>query len=235
LKPVIEGIRETYSRATPAARKQLEQTRITADSGYHNRATLEYLEQEGIDGYLADTGFRSRDPRFRDHKERPERNKRRLKNRFSQSDFEVNQNQCTARCPAGHAMWLKSRQARIGQHLFMQFQAYEQDCADCHLKARCLRSLDQKTPRQLNVVLSSTPEQRNSIIERMKRKIDGIKGRHIYSQRLGTVEPVFGHITDGIGIRRFSLRGKRKVDGQWKLLMMLHNILKIHRYGWEWS
>jgi hypothetical protein len=49
------------------------------------------------------------------------------------------------------------------------------------------------------------------------------------------VEPVFGHITDAIGIKRFSLRGKRKVDGQWKLMMMLHNILKIHRYGWEWA
>ena len=73
------------------------------------------------------------------------------------------------------------------------------------------------------------------MIERMKRKIDCPEGRHIYSQRLGTVEPVFGHITDAIGIKRFSLRGRRKVDGQWKLMMMLHNILKIHRYGWEWA
>lgn len=45
----------------------------------------------------------------------------------------------------------------------------------------------------------------------------------------------FGHITDAIGFRRFSLRGKRKVDGQWKLMMMLYNILKIHRYGWAWD
>ena len=58
--------------------------------------------------------------------------------------------------------------------------------------------------------------------------------RHICSQRLGTVEPVFGHLTDAIGIRRFSLRGKRKVGGQWKL-MMLHNMFKIHRYGCEWA
>ncbi|MEW8030319.1 MAG: transposase [Candidatus Thiodiazotropha sp.] len=68
----------------------------------------------------------------------------------------------------------------------------------------------------------------------MKRKLDSTRGRHIYSQRLGTVEPVFGHITDAIGNKHFSYRGKRKVDGQWKL-MMFHNTLKIHRYGWIWA
>jgi hypothetical protein len=51
--------------------------------------------------------------------------------------------------------------------------------------------------------------------------------------RLGIVEPVFGNIRETLGLRRFSLRGKEKVDGQWKLMTMLHNIFKIHRYGWE--
>lgn len=29
-----------------------------------------------------------------------------------------------------------------------------------------------------------------------------------------------------------SLRGKDKVNGQWQLMTMLHNIFKVHRYGW---
>ena len=62
----------------------------------------------------------------------------------------------------------------------------------------------------------------------MKQKIDSAIGRHIYSQRLGTVEPVFGHITEAIGIKRLNLRGKRKVDGQWKLMMMLYNWVTSH-------
>jgi C4-type Zn-finger protein len=196
---------------------------------------LEYLESEGIDAYLADTGFRSRDPRFKDHKTAKERNKRQDKERFSQNEFTIDRKRETCHCPAGKAMWLKARRARIGHHLFMQFQGYEKDCNDCGLRKRCLKTPSQKTPRQINVALDITEEQKAGIIERMKRKIDSPEGRHIYSQRLGTVEPVFGHITDAIGIRRFSLRGKRKVDGQWKLMMLLHNILKIHRYGWEWA
>ncbi|WP_316365261.1 IS1182 family transposase [Candidatus Thiodiazotropha sp. CDECU1] len=235
LKPVIEGIRETFKESSPKEERKLQKTKITADSGYHNRDTLEYLEAEGIDGYLADTGFRARDPRFKDHKASKERNKRKEKERFSQSEFKVDRNNETCRCPAGKAMWLKARRARIGHHLFMQFQGYEQDCDNCGLRKRCLRNEAQHTPRQINVTLDITQEQKAGILERMKRKIDSPRGRHIYSQRLGTVEPVFGHLTDAIGINRFSYRGKRKVDGQWKLMMMLHNILKIHRYGWEWT
>jgi transposase len=233
LKPVVEQIKETFKDSK--RKKSLKDTKITADSGYHNREMLEYLEGEKIDSYIADTGFRSRDPRFKDHKEPKERNKRLDKERFSQSEFKIDPKRETCRCPAGKEMWLKARRARIGHHLFMQFQGYEKDCNSCGLRKRCLRNESQQTPRQINVTLDITKEQKAGILERMKRKIDSPRGRHIYSQRLGTVEPVFGHITDAIGIKRFSLRGKRKVDGQWKLMMMLHNILKIHRYGWEWA
>ena len=48
---------------------------------------------------------------------------------------------------------------------------------------------------------------------------------------VGTVEPVFGNLTYNKGLRRFSLRGKPKVDTQWKLFCLVHNIGKIHRYG----
>ena len=235
LKPMIEGIRETFKESRPKEAKKLRKAKVTADSGYHNRDTLEYLEAEGLDGYLADSGFRSRDPRFKDHKAAKARNKRKDKERFSQSEFRVDRNKETCYCPAGNPMWLKARRAKIGHQRFMQFQGYEEECNACGLRKRCLRNPNQKTPRQINITLDITEERKAGILERMKRKIDSPMGRHIYSHRLGAVEPVFGHVTDAIGIKRFSYRGKRKVDGQWKLMMMLHNILKIHRYGWEWA
>jgi len=78
----------------------------------------------------------------------------------------------------------------------------------------------------------TNPQRLLSKTRPLPRRQASPQGRHVYSQRLGTVEPVFGHITDAIGIKRFTLRGKKKVDGQWKLMMALHNLLKIHRYGW---
>ena len=52
-------------------------------------------------------------------------------------------------------------------------------------------------------------------MERMKHKIDSPTGRHIYSKRLGTVEPVFGNLESNKGLKRFTLRGKEKVNAQW--------------------
>ncbi len=235
LKPMVEAVRETLKGESKKGEKAIEKSVFTADSGYHNRESLEYLEANQIDGYIADTGFRARDPRVKDHKEAPSRNRRQDKARFTQSEFRIDVKKKTCRCPAGHRLWLKAERARIGQHLFMQFQAYEKDCNGCGLRRRCLRSEHQHTPRQINVALDITDENKAGVIERMKHKIDSVRGRHIYSQRLGTVEPVFGHITDAVGIKRFNLRGKRKVDGQWKLMMALHNMLTIHRYGWVWE
>jgi hypothetical protein len=66
---------------------------------------------------------------------------------------------------------------------------------------------------------------------RMKRKIDTDPGRRRYSRRLGIVEPVFANICDKRGLRRFSHRGKTKVNTQWLLYCMVHNIGKVQRYG----
>lgn len=65
----------------------------------------------------------------------------------------------------------------------------------------------------------------------MKQKIDTRDGRYQYSRRMGIVEPVFANICSTLGLNRFSLRTKRKADIQWKLYCMVHNLLKIHRYG----
>ena len=57
------------------------------------------------------------------------------------------------------------------------------------------------------------------------------EGRYRYSLRLGTVEPVFADINHATGLRRFNLRGRRKVNAQWMMYCLAHNIGKIQRYG----
>ena len=66
---------------------------------------------------------------------------------------------------------------------------------------------------------------------KMKNKIDSTMGRFIYSKRIGTVEPVFANIRHVLGLNRFTLRGTAKVNIQWKLYSIVHNLLKVHRYG----
>jgi hypothetical protein len=69
----------------------------------------------------------------------------------------------------------------------------------------------------------------------MKDKIDLDKGRAIYSKRIGAVDPVFANIRHALGLDRFTLRGKTKVDIQLNLYAILHNMLKLHRYGIEFD
>jgi transposase len=69
--------------------------------------------------------------------------------------------------------------------------------------------------------------------ERMLRKLSTQRGRAEYGKRKTTAEPVFGQIKEALGFRQFLLRGHRKVQGEWSLVCMANNILKLMRSGWS--
>ena len=64
---------------------------------------------------------------------------------------------------------------------------------------------------------------------RMDRKIRSKAGQAIYALRKIIVEPVFGQIKGARGLDRFLLRGLEKVDREWTLMAITHNIGKLHR------
>jgi len=70
-------------------------------------------------------------------------------------------------------------------------------------------------------------------VDRMRRKLQTKMGGAIYSTRKAVVEPVFGQIKQARGFRQFLLRGLKKVQGEWAIICLTHNILKLHRlcYG----
>jgi transposase len=65
-------------------------------------------------------------------------------------------------------------------------------------------------------------------VDRMRRKLQTQKGAVIYAMRKTVVEPVFGQIKEARGFRRFLLRGLKKVQGEWALVCLTHNILKLY-------
>jgi transposase len=228
LEPLVEQIEAVFKAVE---RSPLEEAKILADSGFCNQDTLEYLEQKQIDGYIADHGFRSRDPRFAGAAEHKPKSAPKARTRYTSDDFQFDLEQGTCLCPAGKSLWLKCKAARITGNIFMQFQGHQADCAACSARSKCLRNAKQAGARQVNIKIGTYETEKTGALQRMREKIDANLGRHIYSMRLGIVEPVFGHITDAIGIKRFSLRGQKKVNAQWQLMTMLHNLLKIHRFG----
>ena len=63
--------------------------------------------------------------------------------------------------------------------------------------------------------------------QRMARKLRTKKGRETYAKRKGMIEPVFGQIKQARGFRQFLLRGMENMRGEWNLICMTHNLLKL--------
>jgi hypothetical protein len=72
------------------------------------------------------------------------------------------------------------------------------------------------------------PPQGLSVRDRMVRKLTTLRGRRIYARRKAIVEPVFGQIKHARGFRQFLRRGLERVQQEWGLICLSHNLLKLH-------
>jgi hypothetical protein len=111
--------------------------------------------------------------------------------------------------------------------IYRRYVANRDDCSNCSLKSRCIRGKAIQG-RYLGVPVGATP---GNLIKEMAEKIDTERGRNIYHQRIAIAEPVFANIKYGKGLDRFTLRGRIKVNIQWVLYCMVHNIGKILNFG----
>lgn len=223
LEPIVEHVKESLGS------KYMANAKLTADSGFHNKYNVAYCQEANIDAYIADKSFRSRDPRFKDYKRfKP---KAKPKKFFVPADFSFNRETNTCHCPAGKKCWLSQSKVIMGDHLYHRFEGYLNDCKQCSIQKQCMRKAPTDRGRQVSIRIGEVKHQTPNLLKQMQEKIDSRKGRHIYSQRLGTVEPVFGNINTNKRLNRFSLRGKTKVNAQWLMYCMVHNIEKLQHYS----
>lgn len=237
LAPMIEATREHFA-ALGEREDIFKKTKLAADSGFHTEANMQKLFEEGIDGYVADILYRKRDPRFatadrykvRHREERRQQTGARLL--FRPADFTYDEKRRICICPAGKRLYKNGAHVTIGGLTGVKFTAPKSACAPCELRAQCLRHPEKTPVRQVVFFRGRTQGSGGeTFTAKMKRKIDSARGRYLYGLRLATAEPVFAHIRATKRLNRFTLRGKRKVDLQWKLYCLVHNIAKIHRYG----
>lgn len=236
LEPMIEGVRENFA-ATGRKADIFSTAKLTADSGFHTEANVKMLMEEGIDGYVADTQFRRRDPRFAEadrYKERHRRDRAEYygtTRRFQPRDFAMSEDKTHCICPAGKRLYRNGGNVVIRGYRAIKFRGRKTDCRGCELREKCLRHPDRSEARQVHFFVGRSNQVSESFTQKMKRKIDTVQGRLIYNRRIGIVEPVFAHIRSTLGLDRFTLRGKRKVNTQWLLYCIVHNLIKVYRYG----
>jgi len=196
---------------------------LVADTNYHSRVNLNKCNEMNLDAYIPDRFFRRRDPRYKAQRRYwPKR-----KQRFAVEAFNYNEESDRYLCPAGRFLKLHTKEVRNSGNLYRQYVADERDCGRCTLRSRCLRTTHGRR-RWLNVPNGTDGI---NLSKQMVVKIDTERGQKIYPHRLGLIEPVFANIKIHKRLDRFTLRGKVKVNIQWLLYCMVHNIEKIMNYG----
>jgi len=217
-----------------------QQTIVTADAGYHSEANLQALCARGVPALIADGLMRRRDERFTEQARyqalpdplydkaaasKPSNAK------FQPSDFAYDPDARTCICPAGKKLYSTGSACSTHGRKHHKFQGAKRDCVPCHLRDKCLRYPDRTQTRQV----AFFDKNQNSPLrytERMKQAIDSARGRALYGRRIAIVEPVFANLRHNKRLDRFTLRTQPKVNTQWHLYCLVHNIEKLAHHGY---
>jgi transposase len=232
LIPVVTAIKDVLTA----------QSLITADAGYHSETNLRQLAAMSIEALVADNDMRRRDERFATqdrHKAAPDPlhdksapDPESTPSVYQASDFTYDAEARTCICPAGKSLNRNGHYHVIRDNIWENFRGKKRDCVPCVLRARCLQTPATTARRSVMFFRGKTAPLPETHTARMKRRIDAPEGRLRYGQRFGVVEPVFANLCYNKGLDRFTLRGRTKVDAQWKLFCLVHNIEKLAHHGY---
>jgi hypothetical protein len=226
-------IRASQAQATP-------NTLYTADAGYHSESNLKALAEKQINALIADNGMRQRDERFKDqgkHKARSPIPSTTRRIRRKPPSVTGRRTLRSTRKPASASVRPASRSTATARTASTTATSPPNTAARCatacpanngtNACAHRRRRKSGKSPSSRGKA-NATEE---SHTDRMKRAIDSEEGRARYGRRFATVEPVFGNLRHNKRLDRFTLRGQKKVDTQWKLYCLVHNIEKLAHHG----
>ena len=213
VEKVLENVKELQRQKLSEREQRKNLIHILADAGYSSGKNLSELEKEPykqkVESYIPDTNYANRERGKGYNKDSP----------FHRSKFIYNQKENSFTCPAGKILHF------IGQHdshgVLCDVYENTKDCKRCPYYGECTTS---KTGRRIQV------SEYQPLIDQMRQKLSTQDGKRIYALRKITVEPVFGNLAQNLGFRGFLLRGLEKVSGEFSLMCIAHNLLKIARH-----
>jgi transposase len=215
---MLESLEENMKMLT-GKEKPLKKSLLVGDTGYFSEANLQEAAERGINVLIPDPQFRQRDPYYAEKKEE----KVEKKKRYAAEDFKYDKKTDSFICPCGKVLEYKC-DIKLRNNGGRKYMAKRTDCANCPLIERCIARRSGKNPKRTLYIADK--KYKDNLSEKMRKKIDNPAYRELYSRRMQIVEPVYSNITYNKGMNRFTLRTERKVNIQWKLYCMAHNIGK---------
>ena len=188
--------------------------KLLADSNYFSEVNLCACQARGVEGIMPDSQY-----------------KRRLtvnnEKRFEASDFIFHESVNYYECPNGKNLGFKGKSIMPGGVEGSVYQASIKDCRICPLIKKCLRTKKEisKIDKGRKLLISRSNET-GSLCNMLRENMNNEEYQDQYAYRIQIIEPVFANITYSKRLNRFSLRGKSKVNGQWQLYCIMHNLGK---------
>ncbi len=135
------------------------------------------------------------------------------KNQYHVSQFKYDPERDCCICPEGKELPFVAVDAERNARVY-----YCRNSKDCPVRSRCTRA---KAGRKIKI----SAHHRAIVHQRHKREKPD--KRKLLRRRKAIIEPVFGHIKEALGFRRWSVRGLEKVRSQWSLLCAVFNLKKL--------
>jgi IS5 family transposase len=228
LEPVVTGAQENME-AIGKEDEYFKDAILTADTAYHSSESIKKCEEEGIDAYIPDKDFRKRHPGLEVKKSSIDRRRR----KFRSEDFTYDEATDEYECPMGKRLKLNTNKAKAKDIFYRRYHADPRDCEACAVRQGCIQK--KGTAGKRKILMIPLESKNRGYSKEMAAKMDTDRGRELYPHRMKIVEPVFANIRTQKRLDRFTLRGKLKVNIQWLLYCMVHNIEKIANFGPEFA
>lgn len=183
---------------------------ITADSGYSSMERLKELElKEHIDAYIPDAKYQGKQRGKRIDEDSP----------FHKKNFTYDAKNNVYVCPDNKKLFFVRRRREKSGAMCSVYQCRQYH--GCRYAGVCTTNRD---GREIRICDNA------GVLYRMRQKLDTAEGKQIYARRKTIVEPVLGNIKHNLGFRQFLLRTLRKVKAEFRLIAIVHNILKIAKF-----
>ena len=211
----LPDILDTTQRAmNEAGVKTPDGKNLTAlmDNNYFSEENLKACRERGIEGIIPDNQYCKR---LENNNE----------SRYGASDFKYHGEGNYYECPNGKRLEYKGEKLLEGREK-QEYGASVKDCRACPLNIRCVNPQKICTMHNGRRLVITKGTQGESLCGEMCKKLATEEYQNKYAYRIQIVEPVFANITYCKGLDRFTLRGKGKVNSQWKLYCMVHNLGK---------
>jgi predicted RNA-binding protein with PIN domain len=188
--------------------------KIVADAAYGSEENYAYLEKHGAESFLKYNTFYQDTHHYRD----PEVLRA---HQFRAENFGYDPDTDQFICPADKRLHFQSTTRYTTDNGYeTQRRSYAcQDCANCPLKSQCTQAKGNRSIRISFQLLEYRKQARTNLTSP--------EGERLRAARSTEVETVFGHVKHNLGFRRFHLRGLKKVNTEWGLVSIAHNMQKL--------